>query len=455
MKNPILVLGAGRSAGALLEYLNQLAGKENFRFTLADTDPAILAKRKEKLAFADIFLIDNPEAEFPFPVEGHQITISLLPPPIHPKVGKACLKYGSHLLTASYESPQMREMKEEIEAKGLLFLNECGLDPGIDHMSAMELIEEIREKGGKITGFQSFCGGLVADEDDDNPFRYKISWNPRNVVLAGKGTSRYLENGLQVLMPYHRLFSETEEINIPGWGSFEGYANRDSVPYKEVYGLHEVENLKRGTLRKKGFSPRWNALVQLGMTDDESQIQFPEKANYFDFLKTFIPHFKNVEDPFFEKHLPDFQMRQDILNLGFRPENPLDLRRQNGTPADFLLDLIVQQWALKPGDKDMVVMVHKFNYTIKDIDYETLAYFGLKGIDENQTAMAKTVGLPLAILAKMLLHNEIKEKGLSLPLKKSIFGPVLKELSLFGIEFQTQTRILQQTRNQLNSSEFS
>jgi saccharopine dehydrogenase (NADP+, L-glutamate forming) len=384
-------------------------------------------------------LIQNPEEEFPFPVEGHRITISLLPPPLHPKAALACLKYGSHLLTASYESPAMREMAGEIQSKGLFFLNECGLDPGIDHMSAMEIMDEIRDKGGRITGFQSYCGGLVADEDDDNPFRYKISWNPGNVVNAGKGTSRYLENGRQVLMPYHRLFTETEELNIPDWGSFEAYPNRDSVPYKEIYGLQEIKNLKRGTLRKKGFSSRWNALVQLGMTDDTSKIEFPANSTYFDYMKTFLPRFKGISDSFFERHLPDMEMRQDILNLGFLPDSKKILKRRNGTPADFLLDLIVEEWALKPGDKDLVVMIHLFQYQIEGIDYETVSYFGMKGENENKTAMAKTVGLPLGIVAKLLMKNHIKDLGLHLPLKKSIYRPVLKELSDFGINFQTVT----------------
>ncbi len=435
--NPILVLGAGRSAGALLDYLNRLAEEQHFRFTLADTNPDILAGRKDNLPYADIYPIDNPDDEFPFPVEGHRITISLLPPPLHPKVAIACLKYGSHLLTASYESPQMREMADEIKAKGLIFMNECGLDPGIDHMSAMEIMDEIKAKGGTITGFQSYCGGLVADEDDDNPFRYKISWNPMNVVLAGKGTSRYLENGRQVLMPYHRLFAETGEIEIPGWGSFETYPNRDSVPYREIYGLEGIQNLKRGTLRKRGFSARWNALVQLGMTDDQSQISFPDKATYFDYFKSFLPGFRDIQHPFFEKHLPDLQMRKDIMNLGFSSEIKNHLKRRNGTPADFLLDLIVEQWALKPGDKDLVVMVHVFQYDLQGVHYEDVSYFGMKGDNEKHTAMAKTVGLPLGILAKLILKNQIKELGLLLPLKRDIYIPLLKELSTFGVEFKT------------------
>jgi saccharopine dehydrogenase (NADP+, L-glutamate forming) len=440
MHNPILVLGGGRSAGALLEYLNQLAEKESFRFTLADADKDLLHKRLGQLPFADGFWIENPDSENAFPVSGHQITISLLPPPLHPRVAKVCLQENSHLLTASYESPAMRELRPEIEKKGLVFMNECGLDPGIDHMSAMEMMDQIREKGGKITGFESYCGGLASDESDDNPFRYKISWNPRNVVLAGKGTSRFLKRGKQVLLPYHRLFAETEKIEIPGWGSFEAYPNRDSIPYREVYGLEGIQNLKRGTLRKKGFSARWNALVQLGMTDEESPIQFDQNASYNDFFLSFLPDFQTLEDPFFQTHLPEKGHRSFISDWFARGSNPLPLKRRNGTPADFLLDLIVEQWALKPGDKDLVVMIHQFQFEMEGVDYQAISYFGLKGTDENHTAMSKTVGLPLGIVAKMLLHNEIKEKGLVLPLQKSIYGPVLKELSQFGIEFQTEVQ---------------
>jgi saccharopine dehydrogenase (NADP+, L-glutamate forming) len=333
----------------------------------------------------------------------------------------------------------MRELKEEVESKGLLFLNECGLDPGIDHMSAMEIIDSIKEKGGQVTKFNSFCGGLVADEYDDNPFKYKISWNPRNVVLAGKGTSRFLKNGREVLKPYHRLFAESCILNIPGLGEFESYPNRDSLPYASIYGIEKVEDLMRGTLRKSGFCQRWNAFVQLGLTEDETILNFPEGACYSDYLKVFIPDFQDSYDSLFPKFVESKQAAIDILDLGFREIERKNLKRFSGTPADFLLDLIVDKWVLQKEDKDLIVMVHIFEYLLENVKYQIVASFGLKGENLEETAMAKTVGLPLGIVAKLLFQKKIPQKGLLLPLYPEIYKPVLKELSSFGINFSVTT----------------
>ncbi len=443
MNNPILVIGAGRSAFALLQYLNQFAEEASFRFSLADGDNSVLQLKSQTLANSDPILFSAlGVGELISLIKGHRIVISLLPPDLHPLVGKACLACNAHLITASYESPAMREMANEIEEKGLVFMNECGLDPGIDHMSAMEIIDDIHSKGGIISKFHSYCGGLVADEDDDNPFKYKISWNPRNVVLAGKGTSRYLCNGQTALLPYHRLFSTAEDIVIKGWGEFEAYPNRDSMHYAKVYGLNEIRNLKRGTLRKKGFCKRWNVFVQLGMTNDDNLLEFHEGANYCDFLSVFLPEFSLEGEKALMEVVNDEQIVRDILQMGFSKENPEILHRKNGTPADFLLDLIVIKWRLNDTDKDMVVMVHQFEYIVNDVEYQTVASFGLKGINSSNTSMSQTVGLPLGIFAKMLFYNEIHQKGLVLPLFKNIYRPILKELANFGVHFQVDTQPL-------------
>ena len=443
MKNPILVLGAGRSAYSLLEYLNNLAEKDSFRFTLAEAQTEILQARLKDLPYADGITFSSSEvSDFIKVIEGHKIVISLLPPQLHPLVARACLAANANLLTASYESPQMREMRKEIEAKGLIFMNECGLDPGIDHMSAMEIIDDIKEKGGVISKFHSYCGGLVADEDDDNPFRYKISWNPKNVILAGKGTARFLQNSRNTLLPYHRLFSSAEDIEVKDWGVFEAYPNRDSVPYADIYGISDVLNLKRGTLRKPGFCKRWDVFVQLGMTDDESTLQFPPGATYVDFMAVFLPSYLKIGYSALENIVGDETISRDIIGMGFDPQNPAILKRNNGTPADFLLDLIVEKWRLKTNDKDLVVMVHQFEYFLNGYDYQLFASFGLEGKNASNTAMSQTVGLPLGICAKLLLHNHISQKGLVLPLDRKIYKPILKELSNFGVRFQNELRIL-------------
>jgi len=440
MNTPILVMGAGRSATVLLDYINKLAEKEGFRFTVAEADEVLLRDRVKILPFANAVVfsaIDIPSLVNL--IKGHSIVISLLPPPMHPLVGEACLECKANLITASYESPQMRAMAESIKREGLVFMNECGLDPGIDHMSAMEIIDTIKLKGGEISSFQSFCGGLVADENDDNPFRYKISWNPRNVVLAGKGGSKYLQNGSSVFVPYHRLFSSVESIEIANWGQFEAYPNRDSVPYAKLYGIPNVKDLKRGTLRKKGFCTRWDVFVQLGMTDDENQLSFPPTATYIDYICVFLPDYQLYGKNALLSFIGNETIVDDIVSMGFLPQNPTNLKRFKGTPADFLLDLIVTAWPLKTIDKDLVVMTHIFKYKVKDSHFQTISSLCLTGENTSQTAMAKTVGLPLGIFAKLLLHNEIPQKGLLLPLDYKIYNPTLKELAVYGVQFQSKT----------------
>lgn len=437
--NPILILGAGRSSVSLLTYLDKLASIEKFRFSVADADPQNLAIRTSGLHMADSMKFEgNGPEDFLKIIQGHQIVISLLPPPIHPQVAKACLLAKANLITASYESDEMRQMAKDVEDSGLVFFNECGLDPGIDHMSAMEMIEEIQNAGGKIERFHSYCGGLVADEFDDNPFRYKISWNPRNVVLAGKTGGLFLENGRESFLPYQRLFSETETISIPGWGEFEAYPNRDSVPYQKVYGLEGILDLKRGTLRKPGFSARWDVFVRSGMTDELVDLTFPDGSYYEDFLKTFFPS----SDPkaAFRKFVGQEKIAGDVLAMFQNGSESRMLKRIKGKPADFLLDLIVDCWPLGGKDKDLVVMLHDFYFFDKNGEKKrTFASFGLKGEDSLHTAMAKTVGLPLGIVSKLLLKGSVSQKGLALPLNSEVYKPVLEELSTLGVQFQKTT----------------
>ena len=434
--NPVLVLGAGRSSVSLLSYLNDVALSNGFRFSVADADGENLRLRTHSLPAADAVVFDAsaPDALKNL-VGAHKVVVSLLPPPMHPEVARACLETGSNLVTASYESPEMREMSDDIRKAGLVFINECGLDPGIDHMSAMEMMDQISRDGGEILEFRSYCGGLVADECDDNPFRYKISWNPRNVVAAGKSGGLFLENGSQAFLPYQRLFAETEQISVPGWGDFEAYPNRDSIPYRDLYGLQYVSSLKRGTLRKAGFAARWNVLVRAGMTDESVRLVFGKTDDYRSFLRVFFPGIN--PEASLKAFCSQNQIADDVLDLFRHEGNYRKLMRSSGTPADFLLDLIVQAWPLNPMDKDIVLMLHSFVFKDdKGMKHRKNAWFGLKGEDSLHTAMARTVGLPLGIVTKLLLNSCIPQKGLVLPLKSDIYQPVLKELSKFGISFQ-------------------
>lgn len=440
--NPILVLGAGRSSVSLLDYLNTFALSAQFRFSVADADADNLHLRTSGLLAADAKLFQAVSVEVLRElIRGHQIVISLLPPAMHPLAARACLEERANLLTASYESAEMREMAADIEKAGLLFVNECGLDPGIDHMSAMEMMDEIHAEGGEVLAFRSYCGGLTADAYDDNPFRYKISWNPRNVVSAGKSGGLYLEDSKPAFLPYQRLFSETEMLNIPGWGDFEAYPNRDSIPYRETYGLRRVETLKRGTLRKKGFSSRWNLFVQSGMTDESVTLQYREGSDYRDFLNTFFPGPEPEND--FLRFAGKEDLAHDVLAMMMPSGICRKLKRLKGSPADFLLDLIEDCWKLGKNDKDLVVMLHEFEFQdVNGAKFLKNAWFGLEGKDSLHTAMAKTVGLPLGILSKLVLNACISQKGLALPLKHEFYYPILKELSVLGVQFQQTTRPL-------------
>jgi len=315
------------------------------------------------------------------------------------------------------------------------------VDPGIDHLSAMRVINRIRSEGHELQCFETFTGGLVAPESDNNPWHYKITWNPRNVVLAGQGgPARFIQEGTYKYIPYHRLFRRTEVIDIEDFGKFEGYANRDSLKYIEKYGLQDVPTVYRGTLRRPGFCRAWDVFVQLGATDDSFTLQNSDEMTYKEFINSFL--YYSPEDPVRTKlyhymHIDqDSDVREKLEWLGIFDDTRIGLK--NATPAQVLEDLLCKKWALEPGDKDMLVMWHKFIYRDKGSEKTTLLTSSLVvlGDDPVNTAMAKTVGLPLGIAAKMVLTGQIQLTGVHIPTVKEIYDPVLTELKTMGIEFK-------------------
>ncbi|HUM48426.1 MAG TPA: saccharopine dehydrogenase C-terminal domain-containing protein, partial [Chitinophagales bacterium] len=398
----ILLLGAGRSATVLIHYLLKNAAGWNAAITVGDQSmEAATSKVGGDGAGHAIAFDATDEVVRKREIEAHDIVISMLPPHLHILVAKDCAACKKHLVTASYISPELQAMNEEVKKGGLLFMCEMGLDPGIDHMSAMKMIHAIQEKGGKITSFKSGTGGLVAPESDNNPWHYKVTWNPRNVVLAGQSTAQYLENGIRKFVPYHRIFSTTERFKIPGYGKFESYPNRDSLSYISKYGLEGMRTIIRATLRKEGYCEAWNALVQLGLTDDSYLMTDLQSMSYADWVSCYLPEKEKWEGKKVKSRTAKFlDLKNSVLDrldwLGIFSGEKITL--EQGTPAQILQNLLERKWMMQPSDNDMIVMRHEVEYLLNDKKHEQVSTLILKGDDALNTAMAKTVGLPLGIM---------------------------------------------------------
>ena len=434
----ILVIGAGLSSSYLIKYLLDHAQQNNWSVTVADADKNIAQKKvaQNSLGTAEELNIHD-DAKRNELISSHDLIISMLPAYLHMAVAKDCITHKKHLITASYISDEMQQLHTEALKADVLFLNECGLDPGIDHLSAMKMINEIKSKGGKITSFKSFCGGLVAPEFDDNPWNYKFTWNPRNVIVAGQATARYIENGELKFIPPSRVFTQTEEVKIDGYGDFESYANRDSLGYIKPYGIENATTVLRGTLRRKGYSMNWNNLLKLGLTDDTFIIHEANKLSYRDFVSAFTPGYGDAN---LEKRVCDFlniEMDSEALSklkwLGLFDDKKIEL--PEATPALILQNLVQQKWKLKSGELDMIVMQHILSYDLGGKIFDVKSSLAVKGEDEILTAMAKTVGLPMAIAAKLLLTNQLKSRGVMMPISKEFYEPILSELETFGVKF--------------------
>lgn len=439
MKN-ILIIGAGKSSSYLIKYLLEKSDKENLHLHIGD-----ICTKNIKLIVGDhqnatSFLFDvfdsKKRQEY---IKKSDIVISMLPARFHIEVAKDCITYNKHMVTASYISKEMRALDNAAKTKGLVFMNEIGVDPGIDHMSAMQLIDKIKESGGKMLLFESFTGGLVAPENDNNLWNYKFTWNPRNVVLAGQGgAAMFIQEGTYKYIPYHKLFRRTEFLNIDGSGNFEAYANRDSLKYRSIYGLEDIPTMYRGTIRKVGFSRAWDIFVQLGMTDDSYRIQNSEGMSYRDFVNLFLAY--SPSDSVELKLRSYLKIDQDdvvwakLIELDlFNPTKKITLK--NATPAQILQKILESSWTLEEEDKDMIVMQHLLGYEMNGEKKQIESSLIVKGENQNYTAMAKTVGLPVAIAALKILQGEIKTPGVQLPISKEIYEPILKELKEYGVQF--------------------
>jgi saccharopine dehydrogenase-like NADP-dependent oxidoreductase len=437
----ILVIGAGRSASSLIKYLLDHSEKEQLHITIGDLSLELAQQKtnNHKNARAISFDVCNDEQRKK-EIQQADIVISMLPAHLHIEVAKDCVFYKKNMITASYISEEMKSLDFQAKENQIVLMNEIGLDPGIDHMSAMKIMDEIRAKGGKIILFESFCGGLVAPESDTNLWNYKFTWNPRNVVLAGQGgAAKFIQEGTYKYIPYHKLFRRTEFLEVEGFGRFEAYANRDSLKYREVYGLQNAETCYRGTIRRVGFSKAWDVFVQLGMTDDTYIIDDSEHMSNRDFVNLFLPYHPtdSVEIKF--RH----QLKIDQDDVIWDKLMELDLFSKsvvtglkNATPAQMLEKILSYKWTLQPEDKDMIVMYHKIGYELNGEQKQIDATMVCLGDDQTYTAMAKTVGLPVAIATLKILNGEISTTGVQLPTAKEVYLPILEELEQYGVVFK-------------------
>ena len=495
MRN-ILVLGAGKSSPALIDFLLTEAGREDWMVHVADIDETTARSRTEGHTRSKVHTIDpGDEEQLRRLIRSSDLVISLQPPALHGRTAAVCLAEGRHFLNASYLTDDIRTMHEAAVSKGLTFLCEMGLDPGIDHMSAMRMLDDARMENGEPLSFRSHCGGLVAPESDDNPWHYKFSWNPRNVILAGRDGARYLECGKVVETGYGELFDPHRLVEVPGLARYAWYPNRDSLPYVELYGLQGIPSFVRTTLRHPDFCLGWRNLVELNLTDDQTfydtdgmslsaffQIHF-DRFGFQEWLQRTLsgslqdtrahlenlislleadharPSVERIRDTLMlvdpQGDLKDLSMKQSrvdaaqgmqsrmreanlSLNQLFYPglDSGETIDRGRQSAADILQWVMEKRMALAPDDRDMVVMLHELEYRVGETRRRVTGSMVLKGADRVHTAMAKTVGLPLGIAARLILTGRWERKGVMIPTTPDICEMVLPELESYGIRFE-------------------
>lgn len=439
----IVLFGAGKSATCLIDYLLKEATSNGWRITVCDSNLALAqAKTGSAEHVKAVSIPVENDVERNALIQSADIVISLLPPELHFTVAKNCVACNKNFLTASYTDENTKSLAADIENKGLLFLCEMGLDPGIDHMSAMKLITSIKNKGGKIHSFISHCGGLVAPESDNNPWHYKITWNPRNVVLAGKEGAVYRKDNKTINVPYRNIFINSHTVAIPGLHNLSWYPNRDSLHYVALYGLDDIATFIRTTLRYPSFMRGWNKLVGIGCTSTSDYEQIKHCGTFEEWFNSKVnpfiadeAHWNNylqlyITDP----HKEEF--RQQVNFLCFYSKDSLP--GHFSCSADILQSVLEEKLVMEQQDKDMIVMLHEIEYEPAHAPNgnETIqSAMIVKGDDRRRTAMAKTVGLPLGIAAKLILQEKIRLTGLHIPIVPEVYEPVLQELQDHGIVF--------------------
>jgi saccharopine dehydrogenase-like NADP-dependent oxidoreductase len=434
----VLIAGAGKSSSHLIDYMLSNA-KQKWRVIIMDSNPEMIAEKLAGHPKGEAAVIDiKDETARQALVKQADIVISLMPPDLHYLLAKDCIKYKKNLITSSYVSDELKALDEDAKNAGVSFMCEMGLDPGIDHMSSSSIIHGVQRIAGSIVSFKSFCGGLIAPESDDNPWHYKISWNPRNIVLAGKQGAVWLENGKIHEAKYEQLFPSTKRIKVEGVGPLGYYPNRDSMKYLDLYNLDDVKTFMRATLRHPSFMKGWNLIIEAGLINEDDSLAV-DNLSYADWVAQVTKH-KNdasLRDNFKKQFDADDKEMKQIDWLGL-----FDNRRVNGTgnmsSAQILQTLLEEKWKMRALDKDQVVMEHQIEYERRGVIVKFNSTMVVTGESRQYSAMSKTVGLPMAILAKKILLQEISTKsilGVRIPVMPEVYVPVLKELKKNGIEF--------------------
>ncbi|NOR88394.1 MAG: saccharopine dehydrogenase [Bacteroidales bacterium] len=441
----ILILGAGLSASSLIRYLLDHSTANDWKIRIGDLSVETANKKINGHPNGEAFLFDVANKEqCQLEVEKADIVVSMLPASMHFTVAEACVQFGKNMVTASYVSNEILGLNQMAIDKDILILNEIGVDPGIDHMSAMKIIDDLRSKGHEIKEFYSATGGLVAPKYDNNPWNYKFTWNPRNVVLAGQGTSMFIKNGKYKYIPYHKLFKRILRTHVLDYGEFEMYPNRDSLKYREIYNLADIPTMYRGTMRRPGFAKAWNIFVQLGCTDDSFIIEDSANMTYREFINSFMKYQPHVlVEEKLAKYMDideDSEVMYKLRWLGIFNETVIGLEK--ATPAQILQHILLQKWVLDEDDKDMIAMQHRFVAKINGDKIQITSSMVIEGSDQTHTAMSKTVGYPVAIATKLILQWKITAKGVKIPIEKSIYEQILNELEDFGIKFIEEEKIL-------------
>jgi saccharopine dehydrogenase (NADP+, L-glutamate forming) len=445
----ILVLGAGQSTPYLIHHLLELAGESDWHVTVGDLDEDLARQRVgDHPRGSGVYFDINDETHRSAQIAQADVVINMLAPMFQNLVAWDCVSQGTHMLSVSYRDRSVRDLSPDAERKGVLLLCEMGLDPGIDHMSAMAVIERVRAEGGRITRFCSYGSGVPAPNQEHNPLRYAITWNPRNVVMASEHGAEYMEDGHVKLVPFHHVFYRTWPVDVDGVGRFEAYPNRDSLSYQRSFGLDDAHTVIRGTLRYPGWSETWAQVVRLGLPNEDLRIADIHERSYRDVVEMFLPMTHNrqpVEERVarFLQISPTGVIMQNLAWLGLFSRRKVVCT--GNTPAAMLSHLLKERMPLAPGMRDMVIVLHELDvhYPAGTRPAERISStLVAEGEPHGFTAMAKTVGLPTALATKLLLTGRLALTGSVIPTDRSIYEPILRDLAAAGLKFAEKVTAL-------------